>query len=591
MDKRTLLAVVLSVIVITVGFVVQNALFPPAPMTAGTESSIPAEGAAQQSANGTSAAGAPAAAERPAGGSIVSVEEEAELARENVTVETPLFLAAFSNEGGVLTSLKLKQHRQGDEFVEMINTGTSEARAFELRFGGPDAKPLEDLFRYRKISDYSVEFSRAYAVADPESGESVPFTVRKRYTFKPDDYLIELAVTIENSVNRIPMIVTGDYAYTLGFGPQIGPSFENLDGRYDYRKFFVYRDGKRENLNVQKDGRRIIDSRITWAAIAGKYFTVIGIPDATLYTTTLSAEPIPGLSQTAHIFFSRPPLRSSVSTDVFKFYMGPKLSSTLGLYNDAGKNGFGLQNLNLDEVIETSALLGWLEWILKYILIGFYRIIPNYGVAIILLTILVKVLFFPMTRKSMHATAKMQTLAPKIEELKKKYSNNPTKLNQEMTELYKREGANPLGGCLPMLLQIPIFFALYNLLNSHFDLRGSVFIPGWIYDLSSPESILHLPFTIPIVNWTELRLLPFIYVGTQLLTSKFTSTPDTSANNSMKMMMYFMPIMFFFILYNVPSGLLLYWIVSNVLQAAQQLYMNKHLRKVRKPDGGSPVRK
>jgi YidC/Oxa1 family membrane protein insertase len=155
-------------------------------------------------------------------------------------------------------------------------------------------------------------------------------------------------------------------------------------------------------------------------------------------------------------------------------------------------------------------------------------------------------------------------------------------MNQAMAEFYKKEGYNPLSGCLPMLLQLPIFFAMYNLFNNHFDLRGAIFIPGWIPDLSVPESILHFEsFRVPILGWTDIRLLPFIYVGSQLLYGKVTQTPDQQNNTQMKMMLYAMPVVFFFILYDVPSGLLVYWIMSNVLTMVQQLTINKYLAKKR----------
>ncbi|MDR2783715.1 MAG: membrane protein insertase YidC, partial [Treponema sp.] len=209
----------------------------------------------------------------------------------------------------------------------------------------------------------------------------------------------------------------------------------------------------------------------------------------------------------------------------------------------------------------------------------FYKIIPNYGVAIILLTLLVKVIMFPLTRKSSESTLRMQALSPKIKELQTKYKDNPQKLNQEMAEFYKKEGYNPMAGCLPMLIQIPIFFAMYNLFNTHFDLRGAMFIPGWIPDLSLPEAVFLFPnnFSLPFLGWTAIRALPFIYVASQLLYGKITQTPGQAGGTQMKIMMYGMPIIFFFILYDVPSGLLIYWIMSNVLTLIQQLAINKYL--------------
>jgi YidC/Oxa1 family membrane protein insertase len=176
---------------------------------------------------------------------------------------------------------------------------------------------------------------------------------------------------------------------------------------------------------------------------------------------------------------------------------------------------------------------------------------------------------------------RMQTLAPRIKEIQEKYKDNTQKMNQEMAAFYKKEGYNPLSGCLPMLIQIPIFFAMYNLFNTHFDLRGAMFIPGWIPDLSMPEAIWNFPggTRLPLLGWNALRLLPFIYVGSQLLYGKVTQTPDQQSNTQMKFMLYAMPLIFFFVLYDVPSGLLLYWIMSNILTMVQQLSINKYISK------------
>jgi YidC/Oxa1 family membrane protein insertase len=139
-----------------------------------------------------------------------------------------------------------------------------------------------------------------------------------------------------------------------------------------------------------------------------------------------------------------------------------------------------------------------------------------------------------------------------------------------------------------MLLQFPLFLAMYNLFNNHFDLRGAMFIPGWIPDLSLPESVFNFaPFRLPILGWSDIRLLPFIYVGSQLLYGKITQTPDQQGNSQMKIMLYAMPIFFFFILYDVPSGLLLYWIMSNVLTMVQQIVINNVLAKNRRARAAS----
>jgi YidC/Oxa1 family membrane protein insertase len=137
-----------------------------------------------------------------------------------------------------------------------------------------------------------------------------------------------------------------------------------------------------------------------------------------------------------------------------------------------------------------------------------------------------------------------------------------------------------MGGCLPLIIQMPFFFAMYGLFNKYFEFRGAVFIPGWITDLSAPEAIFTFSnFTIPILGWDAIRLLPMLFVLTQLLYTKLMQPSSGQANSQMKMMNTMMPIMFFFILYNAPSGLLLYWIASNVITGLQQLVTNKMKKK------------
>ncbi|MCL2558139.1 MAG: membrane protein insertase YidC, partial [Treponema sp.] len=214
----------------------------------------------------------------------------------------------------------------------------------------------------------------------------------------------------------------------------------------------------------------------------------------------------------------------------------------------------------------------------------FYGLARNYGVAILLLTLLVRIALFPLTKKQSESMMRMQAFAPKIKELQEKYKDNKQKLNLEMMELYKKEGYNPLKGCLPMLLQFPIFIAMFNLFRTHFELRGAMFIPGWIPDLSLPESIWNFPpgVVLPILGWTAIRLLPFVQAATQILSMKIMQTPDQKSNKQMRVIMYIMPVVFFFILYDMPSGLLVYWTFTNALTMVQHVALTKYLRS-RKP--------
>lgn len=595
MDKRTLLAVVLSVVVITVGFIIQTKFFMPPPeelaqQAQQTESAQTGDQAAGQTGTGDTygqAAGETGtdqgeaqAAQTVATSASGIIPYGDQPNRQQVKLETDLLDVTFDSQGAKATSIKLKKHLDRGRPLEMVLRENENQGAFQISFGQPYDPSVNANFNVRRIDGNTLEFYREFAVRN-SAGDLVPFLLKKKFIFKPNEYMFELRVTIENSVNEYPPLDFGGYAYTLSYGPQIGPDFEELDGRYEYRRFYSYADGNRDKHRM-KDGEEKITERLSWAALLGKYFTVIGIPDATKYDVLFSQKPVEGMNQSAQLFFSRPLIKSSKNEDVFQFYVGPKLARELTNYNDPEENAFNTSGLDLQEVMDTGSILGWLEWLLKKMLVLFHSIIPNWGIAIIMLTLAIKLVLYPITHKSYESTSKMQALNPKITELRTKYKDNPQKMNAEMASLYKTEGVNPLGGCLPLLLQMPIFIALYGLLNKHFDLRGATFIPGWINDLSSPETILELPFTLPILGWDAIHLLPILFAGTMFLSSKLMQTPTAGSNqSSMKMMMYGMPVFLFFVLYNAPSGLLVYWIMTNFLTMLQQKAIAKHQAKVK----------
>ena len=581
MEKNTLLAVVLSVIVITAGFMVQNVLYPPQPAPESAVES-PAGGVAEADESTASQQSQPTqpgtsvepSAQPTLGNPIRPVPAEG-IRTDPVVYENDLVRVTFDPAGGRVVSYRLLDHMDGEEPVEMVMQGGTDIGAFELHFGGAEAPRVRDLFRRVDTTDSNtVIFERDFYV---EGSPNQPFTVTRTYRFFPGEYMVETSVEIQNSVNAlIPLDFNGD-AYTVSYGPQIGPSYEELDNRREYRNFYYFDGDRRRNIRIRGDGREVLEERVQWASLAGKYFAVAAIPGAVDYTWTMSNIRPEGLRDGATLSLTRPRISSAANRDVYRFFVGPKVGRVLERYNDPDDNALGLRNLELQELEDSRFLFGWLENILKFLMQIIYRAVPNYGVAIIILTILVKVLLWPLTHKSYESTSKMQTLNPKIQELREKYKDNPQKMNQAMADLYKKEGVNPLGGCLPMLLQFPFFIAMFGVFNNHFDLRGATFISGWITDLSAPESILNFgDFTLPLLGWNDLRLLPILFVGSQLLSSKLMQNPAAGSSNSqMKFMQYGLPIMFFFILYNMPSGLLVYWIFSNILTVAQQYFITQ----------------
>ena len=595
MDRRTLIAVILSVVVITIGFSIQSILARPsaeekaaaeaaavaqeeAASTEQFQTTDPTTGTDVQPAVEVAAVAAPT-------GAVVPVPQD-DISRESRVYRNDLVEVTLDPVGGSVSSYKLLEHMDGAEPVDMLFTGADNQRAFTLHFGDHTAPPVEALFVTQQQSQNVYEFYRDFYVVGQEDK---PFRITKRYTFKPGEYLFQLDVEIRNSVNDIVPLNFNGIAYTVGYGPQLGPVFEKLDQRTEFRRYLVYDEGKRDSAKVKPGEPEITTDRVNWVAVAGKYFAVIALTDNREFTTVLAQEPREGLPLGTQLYVSRPLISASSVQDTYQFYVGPKTQRELDRYDNAEDNAWLRQDLDLGKAMESRALLGWLENILKWVLQLIYRLIPNYGVAIIITTIIVKLILWPLMRKSYQSTARMQAINPKIQELRDKYGDDKQKVNTEMAALYKKEGVSPLGGCLPMLAQFPFFLAMYGLFNNHFDLRGAVFIPGWIVDLSAPDIIFSFgDFTIPLIGWTALRGLPIIFVATQLISTSLTQTPQANqSSGQMKMMKYGLPAVFFFILYNVPSGLLVYWIFSNVFTSGQQYYYNK----IKKPEPPPPEKK
>ncbi len=563
MDKRTLLAIILSVVVVSGSIFVQNIFWPTKPAAQVT---APAPVAPAP------AAPAGPAQSLPAGGKVEAATVD--IAPKTVTLENNVMRVVLSNEGAVATSIELKKHLENGKPVQMVNSQWGVGAAFETSFGTFDAEALKVPFEVTQTGELGWKFTRPFV---DKAGNSFTFT--KTFTLKQDEYLVKVEVGISSATGALPVLSGDPVAYTLTFGPQIGPHFTKLDGSQEFRKYLKFNGNDRQEDTLGNKETKSTDAQLKWAAIAGKYFAVAGIPDSTNYTTVLSNKRRAGDTEVSRLAFTRPLLKSSTTVDTFYFYVGPKEENDLKKYDDASGNSFGLAGLKLERVMDDKWLL-WVEIVLKWGLDGFHFLIPNWGIAIILLTLLIKLATWPLTAKSYRANAAMQSLQPKLKELQEKFKDDPKKLNEQTMGLYQKEGVNPLGGCLPMLLQIPVFFALYSLFNTQFDLRGAMFIPGWIPDLSLPDSVFHWGFPLinGILNWTDLRILPFVMVGSQVWTSML-SQPTGGMNSQMKIMTFGMPFIFFFMLYDMPSGLMVYWCVQNLLTVVQQWYINKHFKK------------
>lgn len=495
---------------------------------------------------------------------------------EKFNFETDFFSITFDTKGASVSSLMLKNHANADgQFVDIIFKGENDNNAFMLYWANNINSPVDDVFSYKLKAD-GVEFRKTYKKLDGST-----FTLVKTFEFKNGEYLFAVDVDVEGSA-----LDENEYAYTIAYEPQVGPTFTTIkNNNYDYRRFYL--GFEKNNGKVKRQSPSITNnkewykttSEYKWISLTSKYFTVIAYPENkdVDYMYHVLRRTDAEVSQCDNIYVSVPSNIASSSRTYF--YCGPQLKSYLGSYYNGSDNAWGLRNLNLEDAMESGSFLGWLENVLKFILTLLYKIIPNYGVDIIVLTILIKLALWPLNKKSTQSIAKQSALTEEINAIKAKYPENTQKQNLAMQELYKEYGINPLGGCLPLLIQFPILIAFYGLLNKHFELRGAMFIAGWISDLSVPDTVATLSFNIPLLG-NEIHILPVVYTVSMILSMKMSqsSTQNSQQQSSMVLMTYIMPIFFFFVLYSAPSGLLLYWFVQNILSIGQQILTNKQVK-------------
>jgi YidC/Oxa1 family membrane protein insertase len=297
----------------------------------------------------------------------------------------------------------------------------------------------------------------------------------------------------------------------------------------------------------------------TWVALKSRFFaTLVMPPVAAPCTYGVSRDPAAKTLQITGVnaAFTYPAMQltGGVSSGVVtRLYVGPKLLSNLKAFGN-----------NADEVMDFG-MFSWFCALLLPILNFFYNLIPNYGVAIVLLTLLVRVVFWPLTHKSTVSMRKMSVVQPQIKALQAQFKDNPQKLQQETLKLYREHKVNPFSSCLPMLVQIPIFIALFTVLRSAVELRFADFL--WIADLSQPENLFAGILPMP------LNILPILTAVTMGLQTHLSPASGDPAQK--KMMTWMMPIMLLFMFYSMPSALCLYWTISQVLSIAQMWYIHK----------------
>jgi YidC/Oxa1 family membrane protein insertase len=563
-DRNLFLAFALSFAVLT-GWMLLTAPPPGPPSPAGTEFETFADTDESENALSAPRESLPPSLNAPTADSKPIVERAPgidELPVEIVELEMPLYKVRLTSRGAGIDSWKLTEFREtSDEDSPLVELITGEAPARTAL-----VTPFEEL----GLGDLS---TRVFQVVDQDL-ERVVFeitdqdiTIRKTFTFDSDSYSFRILLEV---VNDSTQVVAPRFRIDLPAHIRDGSDFSEIgvaamqDGSAQIELLRTI--GQAGFLDSLTGGRaeryKKFSAPIDWAAVQTTYFVSAVVADNPNQASVWLEALEPGISGTAQLFFDeiRIPGGSSYAREL-KAYIGPKEIERLTAFG-----GDLVRSIDLG--------WSWVEPLTKFFaafLKAIYSVIPNYGVAIVILTILVRVVTAPLTMKQMRSMERMRLLAPKLKEIQAEHADDRAKQSEMTMALYKSEGVNPLGGCLPMLLQFPVFIGLFYALRSTIQLRQSPFF-GWIDDLASPEMLFEIPgLGLPV------RVLPIIMGGTMVLQQKIT--PMQADPAQAKMMMTVMPVMMTFVFYTFPSGLVLYWMVSNVLAITHQLIIGRGMRK------------
>lgn len=550
-QARLFLAIALSFLIIFAWqfFMVEQEGVPPAPsqtQTAETAKEPDAPTAAAPSSETAAAERMAAAPEMPA---------EASHPARVITIDTPLYIAKISEKGGVFTSFVLKNYRESAEKsapMKALIPANLPGGTIHTAFSGGELPNL-DRAVFTAATDREA-LSVSGAPRDLLLSWTSPggVTLEKRFTFSPDTYLVGLNLTLKNGT---PQPVDGVLSVGLA-----GHAPEN-EASYGFEGPSALINDSLEQIKVKSiQDKNTYEGKVGWAAIESRYFFTGIIPkaveDARLHLSVDKENRLenqyllPGMTVD-------PAGQKSVAFDLF---FGPKSLKILNQYN----NGLDrLVHFGMFDILAKPCL-----WLMNYI----YSVIPNYGVAIIILTIIIKAILWPLGNKSYSSMNQMKKLQPLMAEIREKYKDDKKKMNEELMALYRIYKVNPMGGCLPMVLQIPVFFALYRMLYEAIELRHAPFV-GWIHDLSAPDRLFHFDFSIPFMQPPYgIPVLTIVMGATMLLQQKMSPPPGDPTQAKMMMML---PVVFTFIFINFSSGLVLYWLVNNILSIAQQYYIGR----------------
>jgi YidC/Oxa1 family membrane protein insertase len=479
-----------------------------------------------------------------------------------VVHETPLLRVELDTRGAAIRRWELRQFHAGPSGgYEPIVVTTGVAP-----FDGHLATPFEEL-GLGDLSQAVFELAELGAGRFEFSLTRNGVKIVKSYAFRPDSYLLDLRVRVENgsAANLAPFFATS------------WPAAHRPGQDFVEQALAALHEGSVEAVALRSlgvpgffgGGERELrfPRQVDWAGMRTTYFLGALLPDDPNQASARFVATRPGEAGVAQIYFDAVTIPPGQAVERgYRVYGGPKDPEHLEAV------GGGL-------VLAVDLGWSWLApltrfflWLLKVL----YSFVPNYGVAIILLTVLVRLVTTPLTNRQMRSMERMRALTPKLQELRAKHADDRQKQSEEMMRLYRQEGVNPLGGCFPMLLQLPVFIGLFYALRSSIELRQAPFV-GWIHDLSAPETLFMVPgLGLPV------RLLPLLMGASMVVQQKITPMQQMDPAQQ-RMMIVMMPVMMTAVSYTFPSGLVLYWMVSNVLAIAHQLWIGRGLKLAAKP--------
>jgi YidC/Oxa1 family membrane protein insertase len=466
-------------------------------------------------------------------------------AEQLFTIETKLYRIVLSNQGGVVRSWSLKKFKDGTgKPLDLVSPAGTAKTGFPFSLGFKDRKPAGDVNKL------------LYAARPAAGGLGIDYdfsdgavTVHKSFRFEQDSYLSQFSSEVTQGGARIPHWIE----WRGGFGD---PALQNAAGQ-QHVVFFDTSAGKLLSRTAKdaKDGPVDDYGTYSFAGLQDNYFAAVFLPkSATSFDVRTLSDTVPGAIDKAEVPHPGAAVGGSAQNN-FSLFVGPKDLDLLR---------------KIDPRLEQMVDFGWFSLLAKplFLLLNWINdhVVHNYGWAIILATILINFALLPMRLSSMKSMKRMQSLQPQVAAINAKYKNvglrDPRKAeqNQEVMDLYKKHGVNPMGGCLPMVIQIPFFIAFYKVLTVAIEMRGASWL--WVSDLSQPE---HLP----------IRILPVAMTIAQFLMQKMTPSPSTDPSQQRVMM--FMPLIFGFMFYGASSGLVLYWLTSNLVGMAQQWFINRSM--------------